>query len=318
MSFSNVNISVMHYGISTKQVVEEKAYMKDKRILITGATNGIGKAAALELANMEAEVIIVGRNPQKTQRVLNELKITSGNHNMNMLIADLSSIEQIRQLADEFLTKYDSLDVLINNAGAMFSEYKQSKDGLEMTFALNHISYFLLTNLLLDKLKHTAQAKGEARIINVSSGAHMAANKGIKLDNLYEDKSYSMFGAYGSSKLANILFTYELANRLEGSGVTVNALHPGFVDSGFGNNTHGFISFMTGIMQRLVAKSSEEGAETPVYLAASPEVKGITGKYWQNKQQTKSSKISYNHQQQLKLWEVSAEITGLTQPTMQT
>ena len=287
--------------------------MNGKRVLITGATNGIGKQAALELAKMGAEVIIVGRNATKTERVLNELKFESGNHVLDMLIADLSSIEQIRGLADEFLSKYDSLDVLLNNAGAVFSEYQQSVDGLEMTFALNHISYFLLTILLLDTLKQTAQEKGEARIINVSSGAHSAARNGLKLDNLYEKDGFSSFNTYGESKLANILFTYELARRLEGTNVTVNALHPGFVATGFGHNATGMMSFFIRGMQRFFAMSPEKGAETMVYLASSPEVKSVTGKYWEKKKAIPSNDISHDREQQARLWEVSEEITGIDQ-----
>jgi len=285
--------------------------MNGKRVLITGATNGIGKVSALALAKKGAEVIIVGRNPQKTERVLNELKIESGSQKLDMMIADLSSIEEIRKLAAEFLSKYDSLDVLLNNAGAMFNEYQKSADGLEMTFALNHINYFLLTNLLLDTLKKTSQEKGEARIVNVSSGAHVQARNGLTLDNLYDESSFSSFGSYGESKLANILFTYELARRLDGTGVTANALHPGFVATGFGHNTNGIMASLIKISQRFMAKSPEQGAETMIYLSSSPDVKGITGKYWDNKKAKKSSTISYDRDQQERLWEVSAEITGI-------
>jgi len=287
--------------------------MNGKRVLVTGATDGIGKVAALELAKMGAEVIIVGRNPQKTERVVNELKIKSGHSNIEMMIADLSSIEQIRGLATEFLAKYDSLDVLLNNAGAMFNTYQQSVDGLEMTFALNHINYFLLTNLLLDTLKKTAQEKGEARIVNVSSGAHMQARNGLTLDNLYDESSFSAFGTYGETKLANILFTYELAHQLEGTGVTVNALHPGFVATSFGHNSSGIMSNLIKIAQRFAARTPEQGAETMIYLSSSPDVKGVTGKYWSNKKSSKSSAISYDRDQQQRLWEVSEDITGLEQ-----
>ena len=153
--------------MAMKTAAERTDLMNEKRFLITGATNGIGKSAALELAKMGAEVIIVGRNEQKTRRVLDELKTSSGSDRLDMLIADLSSIEQIRKAADEFRARYERLDVLLNNAGAIFPKYQETADGLEMTFALNHISYFLLTHLLLDNLKQTAQRQGEARIINV-------------------------------------------------------------------------------------------------------------------------------------------------------
>jgi len=287
--------------------------MTGKRVLITGATNGIGKASALELAKMGAEIIVVGRNPLKTERVVNELKIESGNQNIDMLIADLSSMAEVRKLADEFHAKYDSLDVLLNNAGAIFSDYQQSADGLEMTFALNHINYFLLTHLLLATLKQTAQDKGEARIINVSSGAHMGARNGMNLDTVNDESGYGSFGAYSKSKLANILFTYELARRLEGTGVAVNALHPGFIASGFGHNMNGMMAFLTKGIQKLFAKSEDEGAETPVYLASSPEVNGVTGKYWDKKKAIKSNDISYNRDEQAKLWDYSLDITGLTE-----
>lgn len=293
-----------------------RTLMNGKRVLITGATNGIGKVAALELAKMGAEVVIVGRNPQKTERVVNELKITSGNRNIDMLIADLSSMEQIRNLADDFHARYDSLDVLLNNAGAVFDEYKETVDGLEMTFALNHISYFLLTNLLLDTIKRTAQEKGEARIINVSSDAHQSARNGLDFDHLNAKSGFSAFGTYGKSKLANILFTYELARRLDDTNITVNALHPGFVETGFGHNTGSIMKFFTSIAQRLFAKSPEQGAETLVYLASSADVANMTGKYWVDKQTRKSTDISYNRDQQRQLWELSEDITGIAQPTV--
>ena len=287
--------------------------MKDKRVLITGATNGIGKAAALELAKMGAGVVIVGRSESKTQRVLDELKQASGSDRLDMLVADLSSIEQIRRVADEFRARYDRLDVLLNNAGAIFPTYQESVDGLEMTFALNHISYFLLTHLLLDNLKETAQAQGAARIVNVSSSAHTGARHGLRLDRPGDASAFSLFGAgaYGESKLANILFTYELARRLEGTGVSVNAVHPGLVATGFGGEHKGLIGFLMRILQRLVAKTPQQGAETLVYLAASPDIKGVSGKYWRDKKQVSSSKISYDQEQQERLWEFSAKITGI-------
>ncbi len=285
--------------------------MNGKRVLITGATNGIGKSAALELAKMGAEVIIMGRNEIKTRRVLNELKIASGSAQMDMLLADLSSIEQVRRVAAEFRAQYDRLDVLLNNAGAVFTEYKPSADGLEMTFALNHISYFLLTHLLLDELKKTAQTQGEARIINVSSSAHTGARRGVRLEGLRDASAFGSLRAYGESKLANVLFTYDLARRLEGTGVTVNAVHPGLVATGFGHNTSVFWRVLIKVLQRLIARSPEKGAETLVYLASSPDVQGISGKYWQDKKQTASSDISHDLEQQRRLWEFSADITGM-------
>lgn len=281
--------------------------MNDKRILITGATNGIGKTAALDLAKMGAEVIIVGRNEQKTRRVLDELKTASGSDRLDMLIADLSSIEQIRRAAAEFRGRYERLDVLLNNAGAIFPKYRESADGLEMTFALNHISYFLLTHLLLDNLKQTAQRQGEARIINVSSSAH----RGAQFNGPDEANAYSSTRSYGKSKLANVLFTYDLARRLEGTGITVNAVHPGLVDTGFGSEFKGFLGWLIRALQMTVARSPEKGAETLVYLASSPEVRGVGAKYWKDKKQVESSKASFDAAQQRRLWELSETVTGM-------
>ena len=286
---------------------ERTDLMNDKRILITGATNGIGKTAALDLAKMGAEVIIVGRNENKTRRVLDELKAASGSDRLDMLIADLSSIEQIRRAADEFRGRYERLDVLLNNAGAIFPKYQESADGLEMTFALNHISYFLLTHLLLDNLKQTAQRQGEARIINVSSSAH----RGAQFNGPDEANAYSSSRSYGKSKLANVLFTYDLARRLEGTAVTVNAVHPGLVDTGFGSEFKGFLGLLIKALQMTIARSPEKGAETLVYLASSPEVRGVGAKYWKDKKQVESSKASFDVAQQRRLWELSETVTGM-------
>ena len=208
--------------------------MTGKICLVTGATNGIGMATAQALAHMGATVVIVGRDAQKAARVTEEIRAASGNQNVDWLLADLSSQQDIRRLATEFKSKYSHLHVLLNNAGATFTTRQLSVDGIEMTFALNHLAYFLLTNLLLDTIK----ASSPARIINVSSDAHSGGK--IDFDNLQGERSYSSFGPYGNSKLANILFTTELARRLEGTGVTVNALHPGFTSTGFGKNNPGF------------------------------------------------------------------------------
>ncbi len=283
--------------------------MQDKHVLVTGATNGIGKQAALELAQMGADVVIVGRNPAKTRAVRDELIRLSGSDKIESLVADLSSISEIRRVADEFRERHDRLDVLLNNAGAIFSEYQQSADGYEMTFALNHISYYLLTHLLLDLLKRTAAEQGEARIINVSSSAHRSGT--LRLDNLRDPSGYSFMNSYGGSKLMNVLFTYELARRLAHTTVTVNAVHPGLVDTGFGHNTSRVWAFMVKILQKLFAISVERGAETLVYLAASADVAGLSGKYWNEKTQKRSSEISYDRDKQTALWDYSAEVTGV-------
>ena len=282
--------------------------MIGKRILITGATNGIGKQAALELARMGAEIVIVGRDEIKTRKVSVDLRTVSGNSYVDLLVADLSTMDEVRRIAADYREKYGRLDVLLNNAGAVFSEYRQSADGFEMTFALNHISYYLLTNLLLDIIKLTAHEHGEARIINVSSSAHRNAT--LRLDNLRDQSGFSMLNSYGASKLMNVLFTYELARRLDDSAVTVNAVHPGLVETGFGHNTGGLWSPIIKILQRLFAISPKRGAETLVHLASSPDVAGISGKYWNEKKQKRSSENSYDREQQQQLWEYSAAATG--------
>ena len=283
--------------------------MIGKRALVTGATNGIGMQAALELMKMGADVVIVGRDAIKTQGVSSDLKTLSGSSNIDMLVADLSSMDEIRRIADEFRAKYDRLDVLLNNAGAVFSQYQRSVDGYEMTFALNHLSYYLLTHLLLDILQRTAEEQGEARIINVSSSAHRNAT--LRLDNLRDESGYSFMNSYGASKLMNVQFTYELARRLEDRAVSVNAVHPGLVATGFGHNTGRVWSGIIKLAQKLFGISPQKGAETLVYLASSAEVAGVSGKYWHEKQQKRSSDNSYNHEQQKRLWEFSAEATGV-------
>jgi NAD(P)-dependent dehydrogenase (short-subunit alcohol dehydrogenase family) len=278
--------------------------MNNKVVLITGATNGIGRVAALELAKMGARVVIVGRSREKTEAVRQEIQAAGGS--ADSLLADLSALDEIRRLAAEFRARYDRLDVLLNNAGAIFARRQTTADGFEMTFALNHLSYFLLTNLLLDVLK----ASAPARIINVSSDAHRSAQ--MNFDDLQHEKSCGMggFQAYGRSKLANVLFTYELARRLAGTGISANALHPGFVATGFGRNMPGLMNRVMGIMHRF-ALTPEQGAQTLIYLASSPEVEGMTGKYFDKNRPMRSSPASYDEAAQKRLWDISERLAGL-------
>jgi NAD(P)-dependent dehydrogenase (short-subunit alcohol dehydrogenase family) len=280
--------------------------MQGKICLTTGGTNGIGKIAAQELARMGAIVVIVGRNAEKTARVVAEIRAATGNQNVDSLLADLSSQQEIRRLASEFRSKYSRLDILLNNAGAVFMERQLSVDGIEMTFAVDHLACFLLTNLLLDTIK----ASAPARIVNVSSNAHTRAK--IEFDNLQGERSYSS-GAYGNSKLANILFTIELARRLEGTGVTVNALHPGFVNTGFGKNNSGFLFRILGAVVPLFARSPEKGAETSIYLASSPDVQNVTGKYFVDSKVAQAAPQASDTAVARKLWDVSAAIAEPTQ-----
>ncbi len=283
--------------------------MQGRICLITGGTNGIGKVTARELARMGATVVIVGRNAEKTARVVEEIQAASGSKNVDFLLADLSSQQEIRRLAGEFKHKHSQLHVLINNAGALFMRRQQSVDGIEMTFALNHLAYFLLTNLLLDTIK----ASAPARIINVASRAHRGGK--IDFNDLQGDHSLFGYGAYGNSKLANLLFTIELARRLEGTGVTANALHPGFVSTGFARQDSNPLIKIYGLIVPLIARTPEKGAETSIYLASSPEVEGITGKYFFDCKIVQPAPQATDLAVARRLWEVSAEMVHLTEIT---
>lgn len=279
--------------------------MKDKVCLVTGATAGLGKATARQLARQGATVIVVGRNREKSRATVDEIKQQTGNPNVESMLADLSVQKEVRALAEQFKSKYQSLNVLVNNAGAIFLRRQESADGIEMTFALNHLNYFLLTNLLLDTLK----ASAPARIINVSSRAHVRV-PGLNFDDLQNRKGYAGQQVYGQSKLANVLFTYELARRLEGTRITVNALHPGFVATRFATN-NGVLARLARPLLDLFAISVEEGAQTMVYLATSPEVEGMTGKYFYRQQAIPSSPASYDEEAARRLWEITATMSGL-------
>jgi retinol dehydrogenase 12 len=277
--------------------------MKGKVVLITGATDGIGKVTARELARSGARVVIVGRSQSKAAAAVSEISEQTGNAEVEYLLADLSVQDQVSNLAEDFRSRYDRLDVLVNNAGAFFMKREMSQDGFEMTLALNHLAYFMLTLLLVDVIKSSAPA----RIINVSSGAHYAAR--IDFDKMAKNRGFSGWQGYGESKLANIYFTYELARRLKGTGVTVNVLHPGFVATRFGMN-NSRIGFLLRLFQ-LGAVTPEQGAETTVFLATSPEVEGVTGKFFVKKEEKASSQVSYDEAAARRLWEMSLEMTHL-------
>ena len=286
--------------------------MGEKVCLITGATSGIGKATAMGLANMGASVVMVGRDQGKGEAVMAEIKEKSANASVDLMLADLSSQEQIRRLADEFKEAYPRLDVLINNAGLFRSERITTADGLEMTFAVNHLAYFLLTKLLLDVLK----ASASSRIVNVSSGDHN--NGAIDFDDLQGEKGYKGAKAYSQSKLADVLVTYELARRLEGTGITANCLHPGAgVRTNFGSGVSGVFGLIVRALRPFMI-SPEKGAETSIYLASSPEVEGLSGRYFVKKAEARSSDVSYDESRARRLWEVSAELTNLPETCNQT
>jgi NAD(P)-dependent dehydrogenase (short-subunit alcohol dehydrogenase family) len=280
--------------------------LEGKEIVITGATDGIGKVTARELAKMGASVTIVARDPTKAQQVIKELRTAVGHDRIGFVRADLSSQKSVRGAAETIKGRLKRIDVLINNAGAMFTKRELTEDGIERTFALNHLGYFLFTHLLLDMLK----ASAPSRIINVASAAH----NGVKLDinDLQGEKSYSGWRAYQRSKLANIYFSYELARRLAGSNVTVNCLHPGFVASSFGNNNSGIARAVLTVAKNLFAISEANGARTSVYLASSPDVDSTTGKYFDSRRAVKSSPASMDEQKWRELWRASEKLTGLS------
>jgi NAD(P)-dependent dehydrogenase (short-subunit alcohol dehydrogenase family) len=276
-----------------------KGSMDGRICLVTGATNGIGKATAQALARMGATVVIVGRSPAKCAAVVSEIKHISRNNAVEALVADLSIMAEVRQVADQFKAKYQQLHVLVNNAGGAFGKRQLTTDGFEKTFALNHLGYFLLTRLLLDTLK----ANAPARIINVSSDAHKTAH--LNFDDLQSEKGNFVFNAYGRSKLAVVVFSYELARRLSGSGVTVNVLHPGLVRTGFASNMGAVPAGIINLIMRFVALTPEQGAQTSVYLATSPEVENVTGKYWEKSKAVMSGSAAYDQNTWTRLWEVS-------------
>ena len=282
--------------------------MNGKFCLITGATSGIGAVTAKALAAKGATTIIVGRNENKCREMVRRISDATGNHVVDYLAADLSSQKDIHRLTEEFNARYGKLDVLVNNAGAKFTRRLESVDGYEMTFALNHLAYFLLTNLLLDSMKIGRRS----RIVNVASGSHGGC-PGMNFDDLQCKKQYVGKRAYAQSKLANILFTYELARRLKGTVVTANALHPGGVATGFCRN-NGWVGWIKHVGYHFLKGElvgPKKGARTSIYLATSPEVEGISGKYFIDQKPVRSSAASYDEASAKRLWDVSLDLTGL-------
>jgi len=278
--------------------------MGGKVVLITGGTSGIGKAAATALAGMGATVVITGRNEERGKRALQEIRKESGNDGVELILADLTVQDEVRRLAEELRERHNQLEVLVNNAGLVLSERTETPDGIETQLAINHLAPFLLTNLLLDLLKESAPS----RIVTVSSDAHRWAK--IDLDDLQSRKRYRGMQVYGKTKLANIMFTYELAERLEGTGVTANCMHPGGVNTNFGNNQGGPVNLLFRLFKPFM-RSPEQGADTLIYLASSPEVEGMTGKYLADRKVKAASDAAYDETTRKRLWEASEELTGL-------
>ncbi len=280
--------------------------MNGKHVVITGGTDGIGKVTARELARLGAAVTLVARSPDKAKSVVDELRDVSGNRQVDFVAADLTEQRQVHACADELAARLPRVDVLINNAGAIFERRLLTPDGIECTLALNHLAYFLLTV----RLKRLLAAAPAARIVNVASAAHRGAP--LALDDLQHERSYSGWVAYGRSKLANVLFTYELARRLAGSSITANCLHPGFVASRFGDNTSGWLRTLIGAAKRVFAVSEDKGALTSIYLASSPDVANVSGKYFEKCRAVKSSAASYDEAAAKRLWTESERLTRCT------
>ena len=282
--------------------------MQGRICLVTGGSGGIGKETALGLARQGATVVLTSRDRGRGEAAVADIKARSGNQAVSMMAADLSSQASIRQLAQEFIATGQPLHVLVNNAGAVFSKRMLTVDGIEMTFALNHLAYFLLTQFLLPVLIDSGTADRATRIVNVSSDAHRGGK--INFDDLQSANRYRGFNAYAQSKLANVLFTYELARRLVGVHVIANAVHPGFVASGFGMNNRGFVPILIRMLS-VVARTPERGAQTSIYVASSAEVEGVSGKYFADCKEVRSSNESYDDAEARRLWQVSAELTGV-------
>ena len=274
--------------------------MGGKTVLITGGTSGIGKA----LAAMGASVVISGCNAERGERAVEEIKGQSHNPSVDLILADLSVQSEVRRLAETFLARHDSLDVLANNAGLVLSRRTETPDGIETTLAINHLAPFLLTNLLLDRLRESAPA----RIVTTSSESQRWGD--MDFGDLQSRRKYRAMSVYGMTKLANIMFTYELAERLKGTGITANCLHPGGVNTSFGMNNSGPLALLIRASKPFL-RSSERGADSLTWLASSTEVDGVSGKYFSDRREIEAQEITYDPAARRRLWEISEELTGL-------
>ena len=278
-----------------------------KTVLITGGTGGIGRATALGLAAMGAHVAITGRDHERTKAAAGEIRAAGGGQ-VEEFLADMSSQTEVRRLADETLQRLPRIDVLVNNVGGYWNTRHVTADGLEWTFAVNHLAPFLLTNLLLDRLEESAPA----RVVTVSSHAHSMGR--IDFDDLQGERSYSGASAYNQSKLANVMFTYELARRLPPTSVTANALHPGVVSTSFGAEDPGLVQRLVVPFARPFMKSATQGAATSIFLASAPDLTGVTGQFFSSSKPKKSSEQSYDEAAAARLWQLSADLVGLPAP----
>ncbi|MFX0022125.1 MAG: SDR family oxidoreductase [Candidatus Hermodarchaeota archaeon] len=277
--------------------------MKGKICMVTGANSGIGKATAIGLAKLGASLVLVCRDQTRAENAILEIEEKTGSKSIDLILADLSSQKGIHDLVSEFNNRYDKLHVLINNAGVNLHKQTFTEDGIETTFAVNYLAHFMLSNLLLETLKKT----GSARIVNVASSVQA---KSIDFEDLYGDHHYSQWRAYSQSKLAVVLFTYEFAKKIEGSGVTVNCLHPGFVKTNMVRKFRPFVKYFYHLVG-LFMSTPKRGAKTSIFLASSPEINGISGKYFKRRKETKSVKISYDTNIAKQLWDVSVKLTNV-------
>ncbi len=279
--------------------------MAGKIVLVTGSTGGIGKATAVGLARLGARVGIIGRDRTRSEATANDIRRETGNPSIDVFSADMSSLAEVRRLAGNVLETYCRLDVLVNNVGGFWATRHVTDDSLERTLAVNHLAPFLLTNLLLHRLRVSAPA----RVVTVSSGAQAMGK--IDFEDLLGERKYSGQAAYNQSKLANVMFTYELARRLGSSGVTATVLHPGVVRTAFGASDPSPLLKVLIPLVRPFMKTPAQGAQTSIYLASSPEVEGVTGQYFVNSKPKTSSKSSYDTAAAARLWQVSADLVGL-------
>ena len=282
--------------------------MQNKVVVVTGATQGIGLETARAMARQGARVIITARDQGKADRAVVELKSSTGNDRVESVLVDFASMDSMKKGAVDLHGRVERIDVLVNNAGAIFSERQESRDGLELTFATNHIGYFLWTQLHLDLL-HKAP---KARVVSVSSDAHKAALNGVSFDDLERKRGYTGFVVYGESKLMNILFTRELARRLAGTNVTANCLHPGVIASGFGTNNGGLLGFATRHLSPFFLTSPEKGAATSIHLASSPDVDGVTGRYFAKCREASTTRHARDDEAAARLCALSEKLTGMT------
>ena len=282
--------------------------VEGKNCLITGATSGIGRSTALALSKMGANIFFIARNADKAEELREEIKEISGK-SPHVIIGDLSSLKQIKKVAEEYKYLNEPIDILLNNAGIMNTERRVTEDGLEEVFAVNHLAYFLLTNLLIDEVLRSSVK----RVVNVSSDAHRFL-KSINFDDLQSEKEFKMFTVYGQSKLANILFTKKLSTLYQDRGLTTNCLHPGFVSTSIGKQNKSIIGNLLFNLARPFARTSKKGAETSIYLCSSPEVSDISGEYFFDCKIKETSEGAKNLSDADKLWKISSDLTGISYP----